>query len=412
MKKIFLTILTLYSTSIHSYEYDNKYTLSEAFEGAKKEYLTEVEFFSHSVGPVINRPISDFKGKELVIGAGWAKEYLSTKDSLPDNILALMQERYTIDVTKEMYPDLQGSITQEKDTASLPSSYFNMLFFEHIPCGVFFSPGTYKNIYRLLKDDAIAKVETGVACREYIHEIIKLTPFKNSFKEIIDEKMLSNLDENSNYFAINGFTIKKEKISNEATFPTQEEINTSVYKLFPEIIKKQYNRNIKQIEIDRKKFVNAAQNKGKEITPLKKFQGQTLVATKLGRNYPYFEEDLKKYSDKPNEKVNFSDLYILGEDNSEKIDYLGSIANNKSIKNMPKNRFKQIIVSELSPCVMLTQQETYANAHRILKNGGKLISKMPQGICIDQIQKTISQSPFKNTFKTINDTHGFEITKN
>lgn len=404
-------ILTLYSTSIHSYIYDNKYTLSEAFEAAKKEYLTEIEFFSRPIGPVVNRPISDFKGKELVIGAGWAKEYLGTKDSLPDNILALMQKRYTIDIVKEMHPDLQGSITQEKDTVSLPSSYFDTLFFEHIPCGVFFMPGTYKNIYRLLKDDGIAKVETGYACREYIHEIIKLTPFKSSFKEIIDEKMLPNLDEKNKIFAVKGFTIKKEKISNEAIFPTQEEINISVYKLFPEIIKKQYDENLKKVEIDQKKFKNAAQNKGKEITPLKKFQGQTLVITKLGRNYPYFEEDLKKYSDKPNEKVDFSDLYILGEDNSKKIDYLGSIAHYKSIKNIPKNRFKQIIVSELNPCVMLTQQETYTNAYRILKKGGKLISKMPQGICIDQIQKIISQSPFKGTFKTIDDTHGFEIIK-
>lgn len=98
----------------------------------------------------------------------------------------ILERYYTLDIDKDIKPDMIASIISESDVSKIPDNKFMYVEFENVPCEVFLNPKLYKIISRITKPRGKIKLTVKNACRRLIAPVIQNTKFGDQYAKILE----------------------------------------------------------------------------------------------------------------------------------------------------------------------------------------------------------------------------------
>jgi len=93
----------------------------------------------------------------------------------------ILNRYYTLNIEKDLQPDMLGSITSEADMSKIPNNKFMHVEFENVPCDVFLNPKLYPILERITKPGGTIKFSVSNSCRRLMIPVIQQTKFGKEF---------------------------------------------------------------------------------------------------------------------------------------------------------------------------------------------------------------------------------------
>lgn len=100
----------------------------------------------------------------------------------------ILSRYYTLNIDKDVQPDMLASILSEADTIMIPDKKFMNVEFENVPCDVFLNPKLYKILERITKPGGNIKFSVSNCCRRLIVPVIQETSFGDQFIQALKNK--------------------------------------------------------------------------------------------------------------------------------------------------------------------------------------------------------------------------------
>lgn len=108
----------------------------------------------------------------------------------------ILDTYFTLNIEKNIRPDVLASITSSNDTRFIPNNRFNIVKFENVPCNVFLNPNLYKILERITKQGGKIHLSINPEFIRLIIPIVEGTKFGEEFLTKIKEAMRENGDFN------------------------------------------------------------------------------------------------------------------------------------------------------------------------------------------------------------------------
>jgi len=116
----------------------------------------------------------------------------------------ILNRYYTLNIEKNVQPDMLASILSESDISKIPDNKFENVEFENVPCDVFLNPKLYPILARITKQNGTIIFSISNVCRRLIIPVIQSTKFGKEFIHNIKAELYSKPQElNSTYGSYN-----------------------------------------------------------------------------------------------------------------------------------------------------------------------------------------------------------------
>ena len=103
----------------------------------------------------------------------------------------ILDTYYTLNIEKNIKPDVIASITSSRDTSFIPYNKFDEVKFENVPCNVFLNPNLYKILERITKPGGKINLSINPDFIRLIVPVVQNTKFGKEFLTKIKEVMRS-----------------------------------------------------------------------------------------------------------------------------------------------------------------------------------------------------------------------------
>ncbi|MDP3372297.1 MAG: hypothetical protein Q8S21_05355 [Candidatus Paracaedibacteraceae bacterium] len=134
--------------------------------------------------PYTGIKFNNYKDKEAYIKELQRKQKLYKK-AFDQKNRDTLERYYTLNIAKDVQPDILASITSESDMKKIPDHKFARVEFENVPCPVFLNPKLYKILSRITKPGGKIELSVTNACRRLIAPVIQNTKFGEEYSKIL-----------------------------------------------------------------------------------------------------------------------------------------------------------------------------------------------------------------------------------
>jgi hypothetical protein len=100
----------------------------------------------------------------------------------------ILKRFYTLNIEREVRPDLLASVISLTDMSKIPDHKFTNVEFEDVSCHFFLNPKLYQILARITKPEGKIKLSVTNACRRLLAPVIQPTKFGDEFEIELQKK--------------------------------------------------------------------------------------------------------------------------------------------------------------------------------------------------------------------------------